>query len=85
MARLFITPRELNFINDISKEIIKDVVDGGTGGAQEIVVLNSSATLVSCGIADDLEDGIELAKESIASGRAASCLKAYVSLSKSLN
>jgi hypothetical protein len=26
MARLFITPRELNFINDISKEIIKDVV-----------------------------------------------------------
>ncbi len=26
MARLFITPRELNFINDVSKEIIKDVV-----------------------------------------------------------
>ena len=26
MARLFITPRELNFINDIAKEIIKDVV-----------------------------------------------------------
>ena len=26
MARLFITPRELNLINDLSKEIIKDVV-----------------------------------------------------------
>lgn len=26
MARLFITPRELNFISDITKEIIKDVV-----------------------------------------------------------
>jgi len=26
MARLFITSRELNFINDISKEIIKDVI-----------------------------------------------------------
>lgn len=26
MARLFITPRELNFISDISKEIIKDVI-----------------------------------------------------------
>jgi hypothetical protein len=25
MARLFITPREINFINDIAKEIIKDV------------------------------------------------------------
>ena len=48
-------------------------------------MLNTSATLVSCGIADDLEDGIELAKESIVSGRAASCLNAYVSLSKSLN
>lgn len=68
-----------------SAEIIKDVVDGGTGAAQDIVVLNTSATLVSCGIADDLEDGIELAKESIVSGRAASCLNAYVSLSKSLN
>ena len=26
MARLFITPREINFINDIGKEIVKDVV-----------------------------------------------------------
>ena len=26
MARLFITPREINFINDIAKEIVKDVV-----------------------------------------------------------
>ena len=26
MARLFITPRELNFINDIAKEVIKDVI-----------------------------------------------------------
>jgi len=26
MARLFITPREINFINDLAKEIVKDVV-----------------------------------------------------------
>ena len=26
MSRLFITPREMNFINDIAKEVIKDVV-----------------------------------------------------------
>lgn len=26
MARLFITPRELNFISDITKEIVKDVI-----------------------------------------------------------
>ena len=26
MSRLFITPKEINFINDISKEIIKDVI-----------------------------------------------------------
>jgi len=26
MARLFITPREIDFINDLSKELIKDVV-----------------------------------------------------------
>jgi len=26
MARLFITPREIDFISDITKEVIKDVV-----------------------------------------------------------
>ena len=26
MARLFITPRELDFISDINKEIVKDVI-----------------------------------------------------------
>ncbi len=26
MARLFITPREINFINDIAKEVVKDVI-----------------------------------------------------------
>jgi hypothetical protein len=26
MGRLFITPREINFINDLSKEIVKDVI-----------------------------------------------------------
>ena len=26
MARLFITPREIDFISDLTKEIIKDVV-----------------------------------------------------------
>ena len=26
MARLFITPREINFISDLTKEIVKDVI-----------------------------------------------------------
>ena len=26
MSRLFISPREINFINDLSKEVVKDVV-----------------------------------------------------------
>ncbi len=26
MARLFVTPREVNFINDLTKELIKDVI-----------------------------------------------------------
>ena len=26
MARLFITPREINFINDLAKEVVKDVI-----------------------------------------------------------
>ena len=26
MARLFLTPREINFMNDVAKELVKDVV-----------------------------------------------------------
>ena len=26
MARLFITPREIDFISDVTKEIVKDVI-----------------------------------------------------------
>ena len=26
MSRLFITPREINFLNDVAKELVKDVV-----------------------------------------------------------
>mgnify|MGYP003127954346 FL=1 len=26
MARLFLTPREINFMNDIAKELVKDVI-----------------------------------------------------------
>ena len=26
MGRLFISPREINFINDVAKELVKDVI-----------------------------------------------------------
>ncbi|MBU1147364.1 MAG: anthranilate phosphoribosyltransferase [Candidatus Omnitrophica bacterium] len=50
--------------------IIKEVLKGVSGAKQDIVLLNSSAALVAGGVARDFKKGIELAKESIASGKA---------------
>jgi anthranilate phosphoribosyltransferase len=46
------------------------------------VVLNAAAALVIVGTAQDLEDGVGLARESIDSGRARQCLGRLVDLSR---
>ena len=38
MARFFITPREINFINDIAKELVKDVVGQTTKGVFKKII-----------------------------------------------
>ncbi|MCF7803563.1 MAG: anthranilate phosphoribosyltransferase [Candidatus Marinimicrobia bacterium] len=57
---------------DASKnaEIIRQIFDGQTGPARDVVVLNAAAGIVVGGKADSLEDGIGLAEESIDSGAA---------------
>ena len=50
--------------------IARDVLHGGTGAKAEIVVLNAGAALFVAGEAADLRDGVERARESIASRKA---------------
>ncbi len=67
-----------------SKERLLGVLDNRPGPAREIVAMNAGAALYVSGVAASIADGIGLAREAIASGRALERLNAYVALSREL-
>lgn len=63
-------------------EITTEILKGQARGAKrDIVLLNAGATLYAGKIADSIEDGIHMAKESIDSGRAYHVLEKLVEIS----
>jgi anthranilate phosphoribosyltransferase len=64
--------------------IVKSVLEGEKSPRRDMVVLNASAALVAAGVADNMENGVALASESIDSGRAIGRLNALVELGKGL-
>jgi len=66
-----------------SAEVIRGVLDGKTGAARDIVVLNASAALSVAGKAEAILDAVPIAEESIDSGAAAAALEKLVALSNS--
>jgi anthranilate phosphoribosyltransferase len=48
--------------------LIKGVLDGTSGGARDIVVLNAGAALCVAGLASSVSEGVTLAREAIDSG-----------------
>lgn len=62
---------------------IRSVLAGKAGADRDIVVLNSAAGLVAGGLAADLQEGMDLAAQTIDSGRAAAALDALVEASNS--
>ena len=56
------------------------VLEGQKGAPRDMVLLNAAAAFVAAGKADTLEDGIELAADSIDSGKALAKLKALAAL-----
>lgn len=61
--------------------IARHVLSGGNGARQDVVLANAGAALYVAGIASSIRDGVERARESIASGAAASRLDQLVALS----
>jgi anthranilate phosphoribosyltransferase len=59
-------------------QILKRVLGGEPGPRREVVVLNAAAALVAAGRTDGLASGLELARESLDSGRAAGALEKLV-------
>ena len=49
---------------------IRSVLQGGNGGRRSAILLNAAGAIAAGGLADDLRDGLELAREAIDSGAA---------------
>jgi anthranilate phosphoribosyltransferase len=65
--------------------ILYGVLDGSVNGARrDVVALNAGATLLAAGAVADLRDGLALARESLANGRALARLKALVAFTQAL-
>jgi anthranilate phosphoribosyltransferase len=65
-------------------EIIRSILSNGRGAKTDVVLLNAAAGLVAGGKADALPEGIEIARESIRSGRAMECLRRLIKLTQEL-
>jgi len=63
--------------------MLKEVLGGQKGPRKDIVLLNSAAVIVAAGKAKSLEEGLEIAAESIDSGRAVGKLNQLIEVSNS--
>ncbi len=59
-----------------NREALLNVLNGQPGAFSDLVAVNAAGTLVVAGLASDLREGVEMARNSILDGRALQCLQA---------
>lgn len=64
--------------------IVRAVLEGATGPAREVTLLNAAAALVAADAAESFAEGLELARRSLESGAALDCLERLIALSQAL-
>ncbi len=68
---------------DQNARILRGVLDGEEGPQRDVVLLNAAAAMVVGGLAEDITAGLEVAQESIDSGKARQALDRLVEVSNS--
>ena len=68
---------------DYNARILRGVLDGEEGPQRDVVLLNAAAAIVVGGLAEDITAGLEVARESIDSGKARQALDRLVEVSNS--
>ena len=68
---------------DQNARILRGVLDGEEGPQRDVVLLNAAAAMVVGGLAEDITAGLEVARESIDSGKARQALDRLVEVSNS--
>jgi anthranilate phosphoribosyltransferase len=69
---------------EMSLAVLRRVLDNEAGPARDIVLINAGAALYAADVADSLADGVERAREALASGRAAETLDRFVQVTQRL-
>jgi anthranilate phosphoribosyltransferase len=64
-----------------SATVIRSVLDGADGPAARVVVANAAAALIAADRVDNLVEGVAMAREALAAGRARSVLDRLVACS----
>jgi anthranilate phosphoribosyltransferase len=82
MQRSDITQLTVSDANQ-SLDLIKTIFSGEAGPARDIVVLNAGAAIYAANLTDNLNAGIEMAKQAIDSGAASEKLNALIVTSRS--
>jgi anthranilate phosphoribosyltransferase len=67
-----------------SKALVRSVLENEPGPARDIVVLNAGVALYAAGVAPGIAEGLELAREAIASGKARAKLDQFVARTQEL-
>jgi anthranilate phosphoribosyltransferase len=63
-------------------QTMRDIFAGANGGRRDAVLLNAAGAIAAGGLANDLEDGLGLAREALDSGRAATRLEELIAFSR---
>ena len=67
-----------------SKALLQSVLDNEPGPARDIVVLNAGVALYAANVAPSMAEGVEMAREAVASGRALAKMHHFVARTKEL-
>jgi anthranilate phosphoribosyltransferase len=67
-----------------SKALLLDVLNNEPGPARDIVVLNAGVALYAANVAPTMGDGVVLAREAIASGKALARMHQFIERAKAL-
>lgn len=68
----------------LNARILREVLEGRDGGPRAIALLNAGAALLAAGAAEDLREGVRLARESVDSGAALAALEDLLAYSRAL-
>jgi anthranilate phosphoribosyltransferase len=67
-----------------SKALLRSVLDDEPGPARDIVLLNAGVALYAANLTPTMADGVTLARETIASGKALAKMHQFVARTKEL-